>query len=113
MNRDCGPAAQFDSPLLVQNITVAFKTKSQSRSSEDGNVMFSYHIIIPFIVRLESPPARQCIIIPSHSQMHFKFSIILIIYLSAVEIFNSEEYPFFFSILKVFVFSNVECSTNS
>ena len=56
MNRDCGPAAQFDSPLLVQNITVAFKTKSQSRSSEDGNVMFSYRIIIPFIIRLESPP---------------------------------------------------------
>ena len=43
MNRDCGPAAQFDSPLLVQNITVAFKTKSQRGSSEDdnGNVMFS------------------------------------------------------------------------
>ena len=39
MNRDCGPAAQFDSPLLVQNITVAFKTKSQSGSSEDDNAM--------------------------------------------------------------------------
>ena len=29
--------------------------------------------------------------------MHFKFSIILIIYLSAVELFHSEEYLFFFS----------------
>lgn len=59
MNRDCGPAAQFDSPLLVQNITVAFKTKSQSGSLEDDYVMFSYHIIISFSVKLESPPARH------------------------------------------------------
>ncbi len=67
MNRDCGPAAQFDSPLLVQNITVAFKTKSQSGSSEDGNVIFSYHIIIPFIVRLESPPLPGNVLLFLHT----------------------------------------------
>ena len=43
------------------------------------------------------PPAQLYNIIPSHSQMHFKFSIILIIYLSAVELFHLEEYLFFCS----------------
>ena len=32
MNRDCGPAAQFDSPFFVQNIMVAFKTKNRRES---------------------------------------------------------------------------------
>ena len=48
MNRDCGPAAQFDSPLLVQNITVAFKTKSQSGSSEDDNAMLCSPMVLLF-----------------------------------------------------------------
>ena len=59
------------------------------------------------------PPAWQCNIIPSHSQMHFKFSIILIIYLSAVELFHSEEYLFFFSNSQGFrtiMYKNVEYS---
>ena len=45
------------------------------------------------------PPAHAQLynIIPSHSQMHIKFSIILIIYLSAVELFHLEEYLFFCS----------------